>query len=113
MLTPGPKEPTAEQLCKFNRLLVNDLIELYEHSIVMKTPQYPEGRRVKVALMAIIWRWSRWLALQTRITTTHHAIVVEQLKQRRIQMQVFLMVSRFGFRICRQDCSDLECINRR
>jgi len=54
MLTPGPKEPTVEQLCEFNRLLVDDLIELYEHGIVMKTPRYPEGRRVKVALMAIV-----------------------------------------------------------
>jgi len=44
MMTPGPTEPTAEQLQNYIALLVDDLIELYENGVVMKTPSHPEGK---------------------------------------------------------------------
>ena len=43
-MTPGPKEPTAEQLQHYLKLLVDDLVKLYEEGIVVKTNQYPEGK---------------------------------------------------------------------
>lgn len=42
-LTPGPKEPTAEQLQQYNRLIVDDLIQLYEDGINLPTQRYPNG----------------------------------------------------------------------
>ena len=44
MMTPGPTEPTAEQLQNYIALLIDDLIELYKNGVVMKTPSHPEGK---------------------------------------------------------------------
>jgi len=44
MMTLGPTEPTAEQLQHYIALLVDDLIELYENGVVMKTLSHPEGK---------------------------------------------------------------------
>ena len=40
-MTPGPKEPTAEQLQHYLKLIVDDLIMLHERGIVIKTPLHP------------------------------------------------------------------------
>ncbi|KAJ6506558.1 hypothetical protein C8R45DRAFT_1208644 [Mycena sanguinolenta] len=50
----GRKEPTAEQLQKYLKLIIDDLIVLYEDGIVIKTPEYPDRKRVRVVLVAII-----------------------------------------------------------
>ena len=42
-MTPGPTEPTAEQLQNYLRILVDDLILLYENGILIKTPDFPDG----------------------------------------------------------------------
>ncbi|KAJ7205556.1 hypothetical protein GGX14DRAFT_568891 [Mycena pura] len=36
------------------KIIVDDLIMLYDEGIVVKTPEYPDGKRVRVALVAII-----------------------------------------------------------
>jgi hypothetical protein len=43
-LTPGPKEFTADKLQYFMVNYVDDLIDLFERGIVIKTPKYPEGK---------------------------------------------------------------------
>ncbi|EPQ57917.1 hypothetical protein GLOTRDRAFT_91486 [Gloeophyllum trabeum ATCC 11539] len=43
VIIPGPSEPTAEQLQKYLKIIVDDLIKLFEEGIMIKTPQYPEG----------------------------------------------------------------------
>ncbi|KAJ7736047.1 hypothetical protein DFH07DRAFT_967007 [Mycena maculata] len=53
-MPPGPKEPTADQLQNHLKILVDDLIMLYEEGILVETPEHPDGIRVRVALVAII-----------------------------------------------------------
>jgi hypothetical protein len=66
----GRKEPTAEQLQHYLKIIVDDLITLYDDGIMVKTPEYPDGmavvlfnyflshhrpgKRVRVALVLII-----------------------------------------------------------
>ncbi|KAI0032169.1 hypothetical protein K488DRAFT_34530, partial [Vararia minispora EC-137] len=46
-MTPGPDEPSAEELQEFSRLLVDDLIKFEDHPIIVgKSPERPEGARV-------------------------------------------------------------------
>lgn len=44
-MTPGPKEPTGDQLQHLLRVIVDDLIGLYENGITIRTPKHPEGER--------------------------------------------------------------------
>ncbi|KDQ05579.1 hypothetical protein BOTBODRAFT_182420 [Botryobasidium botryosum FD-172 SS1] len=53
-MTPGPKEPTAEQLQEYLILLVDDLIMLLEQGVMIRTPLHPEGRLVRAVLIGII-----------------------------------------------------------
>jgi hypothetical protein len=42
-MTPGPTEPTAEQLQHQLKLIVDDLLLLYDYGILVKTPLFPNG----------------------------------------------------------------------
>jgi len=42
-MTPGPKEPNAEELQHILKIIVDKLLELYEHGIRVSTPEYPNG----------------------------------------------------------------------
>lgn len=42
-MPPGPTEPTAEQLQHHLKLIVDDLILLYENGIRIETPEHPNG----------------------------------------------------------------------
>ncbi|KII83669.1 hypothetical protein PLICRDRAFT_180270 [Plicaturopsis crispa FD-325 SS-3] len=53
-MPPGPTEPTAEQLQHYNKLVVDDLIMLYEKGLVYRSQKYPQGRRARVALIGIV-----------------------------------------------------------
>ncbi|KAJ7862317.1 hypothetical protein B0H13DRAFT_1490827, partial [Mycena leptocephala] len=69
-MTPGPKEPTAEQLQNYLKPIVDDLILLYDRGITVKGPGHSNGEvsvfrltsypfhligiHVRVALVAII-----------------------------------------------------------
>lgn len=44
-LTPGPSEFSADELQSFLKNLVDELIQLYEEGIFIKTPLYPQGKR--------------------------------------------------------------------
>lgn len=52
-MTPGPNEPTAEELQNYLKLIVDDLENLYVNGLIVKTPSRPEGRRLRVALVAL------------------------------------------------------------
>lgn len=43
-MTPGPREPTAEQLQNYLEIVVKDLKNLYDTGIQVKPPEHPEGR---------------------------------------------------------------------
>lgn len=42
-MTPGPREPTAEQIQEYLRILVDDLLVLFTTGIRMPTPSCPAG----------------------------------------------------------------------
>ena len=42
-MTPGPAEPTAEQMQQYLRIIVDDLLKLFE-GIKIPTPSCPEGK---------------------------------------------------------------------
>ncbi|KAI0790156.1 hypothetical protein BC629DRAFT_1593292 [Irpex lacteus] len=52
-VTPGPHELNADQLQQFNKAFVSDLLDLYENGMIVKTPTCPEGRLVRVILVAV------------------------------------------------------------
>ena len=52
-LTPGPTEWDADEIQVFQRRFVTDLVNLYDNGVLIKTPLFPEGRRVRVALIAV------------------------------------------------------------
>ncbi|KAI0309474.1 hypothetical protein OF83DRAFT_1158491, partial [Amylostereum chailletii] len=54
MMTPGPSEPTAEQLQEYLVLIIDELIRLYDHGIVVRTPLHPEGILVRFVLLGIV-----------------------------------------------------------
>lgn len=53
-MTPGPNEPTAEELQHYIKLIVDDLINLYVNGIIVYTPSSPQGRRLRAALVGIV-----------------------------------------------------------
>ncbi|KAG2365893.1 hypothetical protein BDR07DRAFT_1275808 [Suillus spraguei] len=46
-MTPGPKEPTRSQLQNYMRLIVDDLLQLYDEGVIYHTPAYPQGKSTK------------------------------------------------------------------
>lgn len=53
-IMPGPKEQDPDQVQRFMRIFVNELIRLWETGFVMATPKYPEGRLIRVVLVCVI-----------------------------------------------------------
>ncbi|KAJ6561302.1 hypothetical protein B0H10DRAFT_1704476, partial [Mycena sp. CBHHK59/15] len=53
-MPPGPTAPTADQLQHHLKVVVDQLIILYEEGILIKTAEYPDGMFVRVALVGII-----------------------------------------------------------
>ncbi|KAG0703217.1 hypothetical protein DFH29DRAFT_874615 [Suillus ampliporus] len=49
----GPKEFDSNELQFFMKNYVNNLISLYENGIMVKTPNYPNGRQVHMILVAV------------------------------------------------------------
>ncbi|KAG1851633.1 hypothetical protein DFJ58DRAFT_842116 [Suillus subalutaceus] len=52
-ITPGPKEFNSDQLQHFMKNYIDDLLKLYDDGILIKTPGYPSGRRIRVILVAV------------------------------------------------------------
>jgi hypothetical protein len=44
IILPGPHEQTAEQLQHYLKIIVDDLIKLFEDGIVICTPRFPQGK---------------------------------------------------------------------
>ncbi|KAG2092753.1 hypothetical protein BD769DRAFT_1678950 [Suillus cothurnatus] len=53
-MTPGPTEPSGSQPQHYMKLIVDDLLNLYENGVVYHTPAFPQGCLVHVALLSII-----------------------------------------------------------
>ncbi|KZT56347.1 hypothetical protein CALCODRAFT_435919, partial [Calocera cornea HHB12733] len=53
-IAPGPREPDSEQLQRFLRPFVDDLLRLWKDGITIQTQNHPQGRLVRVALVAIV-----------------------------------------------------------
>ncbi|KJA24792.1 hypothetical protein HYPSUDRAFT_53569 [Hypholoma sublateritium FD-334 SS-4] len=52
-IMPGPKEADFDQVHHYMRVVVNELLRLWENGVVIKTPKYPNGRLVRVILVAL------------------------------------------------------------
>ncbi|KAF8481366.1 hypothetical protein JB92DRAFT_3132926 [Gautieria morchelliformis] len=52
--TAGPTEPTANQLQHQVKFVVDELLQLYTHGVIIKTPWFPNGRLVRVVCIALI-----------------------------------------------------------
>jgi hypothetical protein len=50
---PGPKEQNPDQVQRFMRVLVSELLDLWENGLFVRTPKHPEGRLMRVALVGI------------------------------------------------------------
>jgi hypothetical protein len=50
----GPKEPSPDQVQRYMRPLINDLLRLWEDGIIVKMPRNSNGQRVQVALLCVI-----------------------------------------------------------
>ena len=53
-IMPGPKEQTADQVQRYLRPIISDLLRLWKHGIKISTPSCPNGRLVRVILIAIV-----------------------------------------------------------
>ncbi|KAF7363429.1 hypothetical protein MSAN_00998700 [Mycena sanguinolenta] len=53
-IMPGPKEANPDQCQRFLRPLINELLRLWKHGVIIATPKYPQGRLVRVALVAVV-----------------------------------------------------------
>ncbi|RPD62755.1 hypothetical protein L227DRAFT_562043 [Lentinus tigrinus ALCF2SS1-6] len=52
-IIPGPKETDPDQTQYYLRILVNELLRLWYVGVVIKTPRFPNGRRVRVILVGV------------------------------------------------------------
>jgi hypothetical protein len=52
-IMPGPKEQDFDEVQRFLRVLVNELLRLWEDGVHIPTPSCPEGRLVRVALVGV------------------------------------------------------------
>ena len=48
-MTPGPKEPDADQIQEYLRIIVDNLIMLFEEGIRVPTPSSPEGKQPTIS----------------------------------------------------------------
>jgi hypothetical protein len=50
---PGPKEQDGDQVQRFIRIIVNELLRLWRDGFWIKTAKYPMGRLVRIILLCI------------------------------------------------------------
>ncbi|EJF59017.1 hypothetical protein DICSQDRAFT_14970, partial [Dichomitus squalens LYAD-421 SS1] len=53
-IMPGPKEADPDQVQRYMRVLVNELIRLWKYGAMVPTPKYPKGRRIRVILVGVV-----------------------------------------------------------
>lgn len=52
-IMPGRKEQSPDECQRYMRVPVNELLRLWEHGASIPTPSCPNGRRVRVVLVAV------------------------------------------------------------
>jgi hypothetical protein len=45
-MLPGPQEPTGQQLQHYLKIVVDDLLDLYDRGIIVETPEHPTGKQL-------------------------------------------------------------------
>lgn len=51
---PGPKEQSSDEVQRYLRPIISDLLRLWKYGIKVPTESHPEGRLVRVALVAVV-----------------------------------------------------------
>ena len=52
-MTPGPNEWNADELQYLIKSYVDNLLRLYDHGVMVQTPKFPQGRLVRIILIAV------------------------------------------------------------
>jgi hypothetical protein len=52
-IMPGPKEQDYDEIQRFLRIIVNELLRLWAEGVRIPTPSCPEGRLVRVILVGV------------------------------------------------------------
>ena len=52
-ILPGPKEQDSDEVQRYMRIFVNELLRLWQHGFYIKTPDFPMGRLVRVILICV------------------------------------------------------------
>jgi hypothetical protein len=47
-MTPGPTEPSGEQLQHYLKIAIDDLLDLYDNGMLYKTAKFPEGKFITI-----------------------------------------------------------------
>jgi hypothetical protein len=53
-IMPGPKEADVDQVHFYMIILVNELLHLWADSVIIYTSKFPNGRLVRIALVAVV-----------------------------------------------------------
>ncbi|KIJ06688.1 hypothetical protein PAXINDRAFT_158658 [Paxillus involutus ATCC 200175] len=53
-ILPGPKEQNPDQIQRFLRPIISDLLRLWRDGIKVPTESFPEGRLIRVVLVAVV-----------------------------------------------------------
>lgn len=51
---PGPKEADVDQVHYYMIILVNELLRLWADGVIIYTSKFPNGRLVRIALVAVV-----------------------------------------------------------
>ena len=82
---PGPGEPSLHQINHVLTPLVDDLLRLYNDGIIVRTPNHPDGRLVRVALGPLVSdlpaarQMAGFSSHSSRIFCPHCSLVLDEI----------------------------------
>ncbi|KAI1783783.1 hypothetical protein LXA43DRAFT_1067338 [Ganoderma leucocontextum] len=83
-IMPGPKEADPDQVQRYMRVLVNELLRLWFYGAVIPTPKHPKGRRVRVILVGVAFKATvesfKKHAFRTRTDAQHRAYMAQYVQ---------------------------------
>ena len=52
-IMPGPKEQDSDEVQRYMRVFVNELLRLWRDGFLIKTAKFPDGRLIRVILICV------------------------------------------------------------
>lgn len=75
-ILPGPKEQTADEIQRFLRPIISDLLRLYTEGILVYSPSHPNGRFC-LAHLHVYFDWE-WIFVGRRVRVVLLALVCDK-----------------------------------